>query len=987
MTPPAKSPYRLAQFVVAAALFLFGIAPFLHAQAQTGSIGGTITDSAGAVLKGAQVSIPAKGLIVSTDQQGRFFFSGLQPGSYSLSISYIGFEKLTDAVTVTPGVSSSVSLQLQVASQKQNVLVTAGSASAEVEAVNEERAADNLIQVMPTQTITSLPDRNLGDAISRMASVALTRNEGQDNFVGVRGGEPRLTNTTVDGFNMPSQDPGIREFDFFSVPTGIVGSVVMSKTLQANMDGDGIGGSIDLVTKTASDTPTYQITALGGIGAMNGWTPAPQNARPNAQVYGTWGQRFGASKKLGFVAGGEYDFDGTGYNDVEPTPDEAALSNGQNVPWDDAQDLRTYMFHRPRYGFGGTLDYRIKPGHTIFLHYLYTYLRDNGDKTVYTLFDNTPGAQVFNPGNTGCTNTDPVTGATAPPCNTPPRYYNQLENARIYSDSVILSGNHVLNNTWYTWSAAIGNGYFGDGAFNSGDFTNTANTSACQFNQSATTDYFVPQWSPACFAEIKSPQNYFLTDTRRDFGHEEQINYAFQGSGAFRWHIGGHPSVFEYGAKFRGMHKYNNQYTSVENYTGAGAGVPMTTFSNQLTQPNYYNGAYQDGYNVFFGAVQNYVNQHPDEFIPDNSDKGVDSSNYSLVEHIPAFYAMNTTDFSNGMRLIFGLRAELTSDRVHNLACNTDSNGNCIPGSYAPNVFSGSYYNLLPSASLRFNAGPDSYMRLIYARGVSRPEESEIASPLQWGTGGNGAYKNTVTFGNPNLRAETGDDIDVLYDHYFKTFGMLSGGYFFKHLGSPPVSTQTVLNNYLPPGAPSSLQGSWLATNFINAGSAWISGVELQYLQNWTNLPGFLGGFGMNANYSYIGSQTSGIAGRSDKPRLLENAPNLFNIGPTYNKGPLSAQMNINFNQSSIYIYQYTDGAPGGPTGPLGDNYNYDHTQIDAQGSYAIRPGLKLIVSGLNLNNEEFGFYYGSPKYDTQREFYHPTYSFGLSWSPSREEK
>ena len=964
--------------IVTVFLFCFALATGARAQNQAGSISGTLMDSAGAVLRGAQVSIPSKGINVSTDEQGRFFFSGLQPSNYTISVSYIGFENLTKTVTVNPGQSTAVILQLQVESQKQSVLVTAGSASAEVEAVNEERAADNLIQVMPTQTITNLPDRNLGDAISRMASVALTRNEGQANFVALRGGEPRLTNTTVNGFNMPSQDPGIREFDFFSVPPGIVGSVTVSKTLSANMDGDGIGGSIDLVTKTASDTPTYQITAMGGIGAMGGFTPI-ENARPNADVYGTWGRRFGSGKKLGFVVGAQYSFDGTGYNDVEPTPDEATLANNQGVPWDDAQDLRTYMFHRPRYGVGGSLDYRIKPGSTIFLRYFYSFTNDSGDKSVYTLFDNTPGVQVINPGNTGCTGTDPTTGATAPPCNTPPRYYNQAEDARIYSDSIQLSGTHVLNNTWYSWSAAIGAGYFGDNPFESGNFTNTAATSACQFNQAATKDYYVPQWTPACFNEINSPQNYFFTGTQREPGHEEQINIGFQGSGAFRWHLGGHLSTFEYGGKFRGMHKYNNQYKSNETYVGAGAGIPMTTFPNNLVQPNYYNGAYKDGYNVWFGPVQDYVNQHPTDFTLDNSDKGVDSSNYSLVEHIPAGYVMNTTDFSNGIRLVLGLRAEVTTVNVHNLAF--DPNGNATP-----NKFSGSYYDLLPSASLRFNAGTDSYMRLIYARGVSRPEESELASDVSWGTGGNGAYKNTVSFGNPNLKAETGDDIDVLYEHYFKTFGVLSGGYFFKHLANPPVSTQTVLNNYLPPGAPPSDQGTYLATSYVNAGSAWISGVELQYLQHWTNLPGFLGGLGMNANYSYIGSQTSGIAGRSDKPRLLENAPNLFNIGPTYNKGPLSMQMNINFNQASIYVYQYTDGAPGGPTGPLGDNYNYDHTQVDAQGSYALPHGFKLIVSGLNLTNEDFGFYYGSPKYDTQREFYHPTYSFGVSWTPQREK-
>ena len=960
---------RLIPFLVLALLFS-AFLPGASAQNQAGSISGTLVDPGGAVLRGAQVSIPSKGMNVSTDEQGRFYFSGLQPGSYTISVSYLGFEPLTQTVTVNSGSSTALNLQLHVASNKQTVLVTAGSASAEAEAVNEERAADNLIQVMPTQTITSLPDRNLGDAIGRMASVALTRNEGQDNFVEVRGTEPRLNNTTVDGFNMPSEDPGIREFDFFAVPTGIVDSVQVSKTLQANMDGDGIGGSINLITKTANDTPTFSITGMGG------YTPI-ENGRPNASVYGAWGRRFGTAKKLGFVIGAAYDFDGTGINDVEPTPDEATLSNGQNVVWDDSQDIRTYMFHRPRWGFGGSLDYRLKPGSTIFLRYLYSFTRDSGDKSVYSLFDNTPGIQVINPGNTGCGGTT-ASGATAPPCNTPPRYYNQAEDARIYSDGIQLSGTHVLNNTWYSWSVAAGAGYFGDNPFESGNFTDIATTSSCQFNQSATTDYHLPQWTPACFAEINAPQNYVFTGTQTNPGHEEQINLGAEGSGAFRWHLRGHLSTFEYGGKFRSMHKYNNAYSVTSSYAGAGAGVPMSDFPNQLTQSNYYNGSYKDGYNVWFGPVQNYVNQHPTDFTYTN-DKGVDGGNYGLVEHIPALYGMNTTDFANGIRLVLGLRVEWTSDKVHNLAF--DPNGNATP-----NHFSGSYSNVLPSASLRFNAGHDSYMRLIYARGVSRPEEQWLAEDIAWGVGGNGAYKFTVAFGNPNLKAETGDDIDVLYDHYFKTFGVVSAGYFYKHLALPPVSTQKILYNYLPPGAPSSDQGTYLATYYVNAGSAWISGVELQYDQHWSNLPGFLGGLGMNANYSYIGSQTSGISGRSDKPRLLEDAPNLFNIGPTYNRGPLAMGLNLQLNGSSIYQYQYADGAPGGPLGPLGDYYNYPHLQVDAQGSYAFRHDMQLIVSGLNLTNEEFGFYYGSPKYDTQREFYHSTYSFGLRWTPSRSE-
>ena len=90
------------------------------------------------------------------------------------------------------------------------------------------------------------------------------------------------------------------------------------------------------------------------------------------------------------------------------------------------------------------------------MHYLYTFLRDNGDKSVYSLFDNTPGVQTVTVANGsysgGCSGT--ANGVTTGPCNTPPRYYSQLEDARIYSDSIILSGTHVLT-IYHTLRRAI----------------------------------------------------------------------------------------------------------------------------------------------------------------------------------------------------------------------------------------------------------------------------------------------------------------------------------------------------------------------------------------------------------------------------------------------------------------------------------------------------------------------------------------------------
>ena len=96
--------------------------------------------------------------------------------------------------------------------------------------------------------------------------------------------------------------------------------------------------------------------------------------------------------------------------------------------------------------------------------------------------------------------------------------------------------------------------------------------------------------------------------------------------------------------------------------------------------------------------------------------------------------------------------------------------------------------------------------------------------------------------------------------------------------------------------------------------------------------------------------------------------------------------MGLSYNQANISSYQYTDGLPGGINGPLSDQYFYTHFQIDAQGSIRMQHGLTLVVYGLNLNNEMFGFYQGSPQYMIQREFYQPTYAAGLRWSPTHEK-
>ena len=722
--------------------FVLGFATSAPAQNQSGAIAGTVTDASGIALQGARVSINAKDIHVVSNEQGRYFITALPPGNYSLTINYVGFAPFSKSVDVAPGQTLNLNAQLQVASQKQSVLVTASRATGEVEAVNIERSADNILQVLPSQVITSLPNANMADALGRMPSVTLERDEGEGKYVQIRGTEPRLTNTTVDGISLPSEEPGVRQIKFDALPAGIVDSVQVSKTLQANMDGDGIGGSVNLITRTATDTPTLQLEGLGG------YTPII-NGRGNTTETGTWGQRFGAGKKFGFIISGSYDWEGRGIDDIEPVPDLATRPDGSSQLWFDAQDIREYKYFRSRWGVAGSADYRIADGSNVYARFLFSDFKNYGDAWAYQLADNTPGISLLAPQNQG--------GA--------PGFYSQLRNPDLGLGSLVVGGTHVLKTTWYSWQAYAARSFYGNSPFSTARFSSNLDSSSCQYDPSATRDHFVPQWNSACFSEAYNTSSMILNKYElnqghgisRDQGHSAQLNMGIAGSGAKQYHIGSNTATLEYGGKFRNDHKFDDTW---QEYIDSNGDLPLSTFPSSLSNSNYYNGgAYKLGPLPVYDEISRYVNEHPGDFTFDTSDKGQDLGNYNLVEKVSAGYMMNTIDFANRFRWVVGLRAEVTHNAVRNRSQAPD-------GSISPFSFSGSYYNLLPSTSLRFGVGANSFLRLIYARGISRPDEQDIASALQWSDTCNGSNKYCASLGNANLKAETGDDVDVLFDHF-----------------------------------------------------------------------------------------------------------------------------------------------------------------------------------------------------------------------------
>src|SRR3984893_15684460 len=275
------------------------------AQGSTGTIVGTASDADHDVLPAAPVKLSPGDTSVKTNDQGEFTITNVPPGTYTVTVSYVGFSPSATSVTVTAGQVASVYAVLPDASPATQIVVTAGRGYGEAEAVNETLAAENILDILPAPVIRSLPNANIADAVGRLPGVTLERDEGEGKYVQIRGTEPRLSNLTIDGVEIPSQEGGVRQVKLDVVPADLIESVQINKTLQANQDGDAIGGSVNLVTKTAGERPTVSFYGSGGF------TPIIHTV-PVGETGLTVGKRFGAEKRFGVLVSGAYHYNGRG---------------------------------------------------------------------------------------------------------------------------------------------------------------------------------------------------------------------------------------------------------------------------------------------------------------------------------------------------------------------------------------------------------------------------------------------------------------------------------------------------------------------------------------------------------------------------------------------------------------------------------------------------------------------------------------------------
>ncbi len=957
---------------------------FARGQTAKGVVVGRVADSGGAVLQGARVDLQPSGALTFTNGSGEFTFTSVNPGAYVLKVSAIGFADSSTDVKVTSGEPLRANITLKVASQNEEVTVTAERVHGEAEAINRERASDNILQVLPVEVITSLPNTNIADALGRLPSVTLERDEGEGKYVQIRGTDPSLSNVTVNGIEVPSPEGGVRQIKLDTIPANLVESVEINKTLAANQEAGGIGGSVNLVTKTAEEKPTLYLNGIGGYTPIIG-------GRPLYEMDGTVGKRFGSSKRLGILVGGSYDWNGRGIDDVEPGPtvsqcnasgcDGPAQAGAQFFPTYGGIDIREYRYYRTRYGFAGSVDYKLGELSGLYVRTIYSHFNNYGDRWVYS-----PSFGSFAGPNATTNNGD---GSIS--------FNSQIRRPLDVIGSLEAGGKHVFSHWWLAYDVSVSRSAEEDHGYANANFAPLSNSplNAIPFSLD-TSDPYRPKILPQGGVNIYDPTQYYLSgsgiiDVSRNYSPQLNLQTGF--SAARDYHLGSHFATFEFGAKFRNAHKFedniDNYYDGVDPSTLADPSVlQMSNFLDSFTNSGYYDKSYTLGPVTNFGKIQSFFNANQASLFPFDlvqTQLNTLPNNYDLTERVSAGYIMNTVDIGR-FRVQTGLRFEATNEGLQGNNVTLDPNTGALT-SVIPVNTNNSYVDPLPSVQVRYRLPHDASLRAAYGRGIARPNFSDLP-PFLTHNGPN----QEIDIGNPNLKPTHANNYDLLYEQYLKPLGLLQAGFFYKQLSDPiyegvksPITTD-VYGSFFNGGN---------LVQPINGKSAHLYGFEVAYQQHLTFLPGPLAGLGISANYSYTNSQTDGVPNRSDKPALLRQAPNTFNISPTYDRGRLSVRMGISYNGANIFQYNYSDlnpdGTPNpqplGKKGPNGDVYLYSHTQVDAQAAFRMYRGLQLIVSGLNLTNEVFGFYQGSPIYPIQREYYKPSYSFGLRYTLSNEPK
>ncbi len=909
---------KLLYFMILIFIFVSS-SNYLFAQPK-GRITGRVTDAnTGDFLPGANVFLKGTSYGAASDRAGKYRIESVPPGTFTLTVSYLGYEEFSTEITATAGSTVEQDVALKVSYVELEAVVVHGMREGQIKALSQQRVSPNIKNVISEEQMQRFPDLNTTEVLQRIPGVTITRDQGEGRYVLIRGTEARLNNVTVNGQMVASPEDEERYVGLDVVGANQFSSIEVTKAITPNMDAEAIGGSVNLVTKSAFDRDEriFNVTLGGGYSRLLG--------KPLYQGKFSFSDRFGENKNWGLTISGNYYRSERGNDDNEMDWGSEDDTSGTEIPWAlQDLDLRDYTVKRTRYGVSGDLEYHPSDEHRFFLRGMYN-LRDDYE------------------------------------------YRQRLRirpNKGEYVDKTHIKEAALVRALKDRLETQVINYIGGGGLHNFGNMTLDYNLSyswAKEEKPQQVDPEFELDEDADLTLDLSDPDlpKYTITNLPKDYEHDpshwkleefganQNYNHDTEMTGLFNlkypFLVGDNMAELKIGGKVRLKKKDRDDNEQVYTWEGD-EDITMSRFVKEGEDASILDDAYRMGPQVDSDKSRAFFDRYRGGLLEEEVDLEATLGNtFVAKENIFAYYAMTTLNFGPLM-VLGGFRHELTSTDYTGTELIYDDEGEYE--SHKDLKDSKFFHNLLPMIHLRYRVGPMTQFRVAVTSGVSRPNYFDMVPYLF-------VFREDEELerGNPELEPTTAYNFDLMGEHYFQGIGIFSGGFFYKSL-------ENIIYDRIYRETSGTYVG-YEAEQPVNGGSSWLWGIEVNWNQQFTFLPGFLSGFGIYANYTYTKSEAD-IPGR-ERTILPGQAGNVANLALSYEKGGFTGRFGINYHGKFIEDVGETEEH---------DRYYKDHMQLDFSGSMRLFSGLSLFLEVVNINNEPLYYYMGRPERPVQREFY-----------------
>lgn len=297
------------------ALFLGTIAasgsiqvPAAYAQEATRAVvQGVVLDEKGDPVEGATIrfvhSVTDATELARTDKQGRFIERALEPGARYLVEGVLpdGRSLRQQEVLVRAGENTPLTMRAV-----DNEIVISGQRLQNARIIQNKRQAVQILDSISQDEIGRQPDFNVADALRRVAGVAGIREQEEAQYISLRGLNPDFTLVTLDGGVLIGAEDAGRRVSIQSIPASIAYQTDVLKSRTADIDGNAIGGQVNIRTRSAYDAngQYYTFSAIGGYFLSDDLET--RNNAPSIRLDGAFSDTFGANEEWGLVVGASY---------------------------------------------------------------------------------------------------------------------------------------------------------------------------------------------------------------------------------------------------------------------------------------------------------------------------------------------------------------------------------------------------------------------------------------------------------------------------------------------------------------------------------------------------------------------------------------------------------------------------------------------------------------------------------------------------------